>query len=62
MPNFDNMTDLKVREALAVSTNEEAWIDAGGGEKAYAPADSIVNPVVAGYAAEPGVRRLPARG
>ena len=51
------MTNPAIREALKVSTNAEAWIDAGGGEKAYAPAESIVNPAVVGYQAEPGVLR-----
>ena len=53
VPNFRKMTDPKVREALRSSTNAQAWIDAGGGEKAYAPAESIVNPAVIGYQANP---------
>ena len=53
VPNFRKMTDPKVREALKVATNAQAWIDAGGGEKAYAPAESIVNPAVVGYQANP---------
>lgn len=42
--------DVPVRQALAVSTDREAWINASGGEKAYKIADSIVNPDVPGYA------------
>jgi peptide/nickel transport system substrate-binding protein len=53
VPNFRNMPDLKVREALKVATNAQAWIDAGGGEKAYGPAESIVNPAVVGYQPNP---------
>lgn len=41
--------DLPVRQALATATNREGWIAAGGGERAYIPANSIVNPTVAGY-------------
>jgi len=52
-PNFTRITDPKVRQALAVSTNAQAWIDAGGGDKAYKPAESIVNPTVVGYQANP---------
>lgn len=53
VPNFRKLTDPKVRQALAVSTNAEAWINAGGGEKAYKPAESIVNPTVVGYQPNP---------
>src|SRR6478735_3393403 len=53
VPNFRKMTDPKVREALKVSTNAQGWIDAGGGEKAFAPAESIVNPAVVGYQDNP---------
>ncbi|MFC4786187.1 ABC transporter substrate-binding protein [Nocardioides sp. MAHUQ-72] len=53
VPNFRRMTDPKVREALKVATNAQAWIDAGGGEKAYGPAESIVNPAVVGYQPNP---------
>src|SRR4051794_12226312 len=52
-PNFRTLTDPKVREALKVATNATAWINAGGGEKAYGPAESIVNPAVVGYQANP---------
>ncbi len=53
VPNFRKMTDPKIREALKVATDAEAWINAGGGEKAYGPAESIVNPAVVGYQANP---------
>jgi len=56
VPNQNQMKDPKVRRALALATNVEAWIAAGGGEKAYTPADSIVNPSVGGYVANPSFK------
>lgn len=53
VPNFRRLTEPAVREALKVATNAEGWITAGGGEKAYAPAESIVNPAVIGYQDNP---------
>ncbi|MFE6647848.1 ABC transporter substrate-binding protein [Nocardioides sp. NPDC057772] len=53
VPNQNQMKDPKVRRALALATNINAWIAAGGGEKAYTPADSIVNPAVGGYKPNP---------
>lgn len=55
VPNFNSpdMKNPKVREALAAATNIDAWIAAGGGEKAYVPAESIVNPSVVGYEPNP---------
>ncbi|CAI9406081.1 ABC transporter substrate-binding protein [Nocardioides sp. T2.26MG-1] len=53
VPNFRRLTDPAVREALKVATDAEGWINAGGGEKAYAPAESIVNPAVIGYQDNP---------
>ena len=53
VPNFRVLDNPAVREALKVSTNTEGWIAAGGGEKAYATAESIVNPAVVGYQDNP---------
>ncbi len=53
VPNFRRLTNPKVREALKVSTDAESWITAGGGEKAYGPAESVVNPAVVGYQDNP---------
>jgi peptide/nickel transport system substrate-binding protein len=53
LPNFNRLKDLKVRQALMESTDVTSWITAGGGEKAYTPAKSIVNPAVVGYKANP---------
>ncbi|HYF73330.1 MAG TPA: ABC transporter substrate-binding protein [Nocardioides sp.] len=53
VPNFRRLTEPAVREALKVATDAQGWIDAGGGEKAYAPAESIVNPAVIGYQDNP---------
>ncbi|MDH2416439.1 ABC transporter substrate-binding protein [Nocardioides sp. CER19] len=47
-PNVKRLS-LPVRQALAQATNVNGWITAGGGEKFYKPADSIVNPSVPGY-------------
>jgi len=47
-PNTKRLS-LPVRQALAQATNITGWITAGGGEKFYKPADSIVNPSVPGY-------------
>lgn len=53
LPNFKTLTDPKVRQALSVATDIEGWINAGGGSKAYIPAESIVNPNVVGYQENP---------
>ncbi len=53
VPNFARLKDPKVREALAVSTDVNSWITAGGGERAYLTAKSIVNPAVVGYQDNP---------
>jgi peptide/nickel transport system substrate-binding protein len=52
-PNFKRIKDVKVRQALAMSTDIKSWIGAGGGSKAFAPAKSIVNPAVVGYQDNP---------
>lgn len=62
VPNFRTLTDSKVRAALAMATNKSAWITAGGGEKAYTPADSIVNPQVVGYQPNPSFADIPEEG
>jgi len=64
LPNFNSpvMKDPKVRQALAASTDKTAWINAGGGERAYLPAYSIVNPSVPGYAANPAFKDIPDEG
>ena len=53
VPHFRKLDNPKVRQALAMATNATAWINAGGGEKAYGPAESIVNPAVVGYQPNP---------
>ena len=52
-PNFKQMTNPLVREALAVATNKTGWINAQGGPKAYVPATSIVNSTLTGYQPNP---------
>ncbi len=49
LPNFNRVTNLKVRQALALATNRAAYTGALGGERASIPAVSIVNPAVPGY-------------
>lgn len=53
LPNFNKMKDQKVRQALLLATNKQAYQQAGGGDKAYADAKSIVNPSIIGYKDNP---------
>src|SRR3954451_13535327 len=51
LPNFNRITNLKVRQALALATDRAAYVGALGGDKASAPSLSIVNPATPGYVA-----------
>jgi peptide/nickel transport system substrate-binding protein len=51
--NFKRLTNAKVRQALLASTDDTAWVAAGGGPKSYKPATDIVSPLVKGY--QPGL-------
>lgn len=62
VPNMKRLTNPKVREALAVATSTEAWINAGGGEKFFGPAKSVINPVLLGYKDNPAFADIPAAG
>jgi peptide/nickel transport system substrate-binding protein len=64
VPNFNRLTNPKVRQALAVSLDDTAWVAAGGGPKAYKPATDIVSPTVNGYQENlfPGGSGDPAKG
>ena len=53
LPNFNRVTNLKVRQALAAATNRGAYVGALGGDKASSPSLSIVNPSTPGYVANP---------
>lgn len=53
LPNFNRIKDPKVRQALLLATNKKAYQEANGGDKAYADAQSIVNPSLIGYHANP---------
>jgi peptide/nickel transport system substrate-binding protein len=53
LPNFNRITNVKVREALAAATNRAAYVGALGGANASSPALSIVNPQTPGYVANP---------
>ncbi|WP_161962462.1 ABC transporter substrate-binding protein [Nocardioides speluncae] len=54
--------DPALRQALAVSTDREAWINASGGERSYKIADSIINPNVPGYAPNSVWKDVPPSG
>ncbi|WP_083454477.1 ABC transporter substrate-binding protein [Nostocoides japonicum] len=53
LPNFNVMTNLKVRQALATATDKTAYAAALGGDKAAIPAKSIITPSVPGYKPNP---------
>ena len=53
LPNFNRITNLKVRQALAAATDRQAYSAALGGDKASSPSQSIVNPSTPGYVANP---------
>ncbi|UDY22171.1 ABC transporter substrate-binding protein [Nocardioides sp. Kera G14] len=61
VPNTKRLS-LPVRQALATATNKKAWITAGGGDKFYKPADSIVNTAVTGYQPNPAFKDIPLEG
>lgn len=61
-PNFQRLRDPLVRKALAMATNTQGWIIAGGGARSYSPADSIVNPAVVGYRPNPAFTKIPPEG
>lgn len=62
VPNVRRIDNVDVRKALAMATNKAGWIEAGGGEKAYTPATSIVNPAVVGYQPNPAFADIPNEG
>jgi peptide/nickel transport system substrate-binding protein len=64
LPNFNSpvFSDPACREALKLATSKSAWIQAGGGEKAFKPAYSIVNPAVTGYTENPAFADIPDEG
>jgi peptide/nickel transport system substrate-binding protein len=62
VPNVRQMKDPKVRMALAVATDRQAWIAAGGGDKYFKIADSIINPSLVGYKPNPAFADVPPAG
>lgn len=64
LPNFNSpvFKDAKCREALKFATDKTAWINAGGGERAFTPAYSMVNPAVPGYQKNPAFADIPDSG
>jgi peptide/nickel transport system substrate-binding protein len=59
LPNFNRMKDLKVRQALMMSTDQNAYINAQGGDKFGRPAKSIVSPALIGYKDNPNFTMPP---
>lgn len=59
LPNFNRVKNLKVREALKMSTDQQGYITARGGDKYGRPAKSIVNPVLIGYKDNPNFTAPP---
>jgi peptide/nickel transport system substrate-binding protein len=53
VPNFNRLTNLQVRQALAAATDRAAYSAALGGDKSSKPSQSIVNPSTPGYVANP---------
>jgi peptide/nickel transport system substrate-binding protein len=51
LPNFNRITNLKVRQALAMATDRAAYAAALGGDHSSKPSQSIVNPTTPGYVA-----------
>ncbi|MDT0201468.1 ABC transporter substrate-binding protein [Nocardioides sp. AE5] len=51
--NAKTVTDLKVRQALAMATNLNGYVKALGGEKVASPAETIVNPGLPGATDNP---------
>ncbi|WP_372733450.1 ABC transporter substrate-binding protein [Nocardioides sp.] len=49
VPNHEKLTDVKVRQALALATNMNGRLQTLGGDKAGVPAYSIINPGLPGY-------------
>ncbi|CUR54704.1 putative peptide ABC transporter, substrate-binding protein [metagenome] len=49
VPNQQRLTDPKVRQALALATNVDGYVQAEGGDKAGTPAESIINPLLPGF-------------
>ena len=64
LPNFNSpvFKEQACREALALATNKASWIQAGGGDKAYKAAYSVVNPGVPGYTENPAFADIPDEG
>ncbi len=56
LPNFNRITNLQVRQALALATDRGGYVGSLGGDKSSAPSLSIVNPVDAGLRAERELR------
>ena len=59
LPNFNKLKNLKVRQALYLSTDVTASTTALGGDKAGTPGKSIINPNLIGYKDNPNFTAPP---
>jgi len=59
LPNFNRIKNLKVRQALMLSTNVQGYITTFGGDKAGKQARSIVAPDLIGYKDNPNITAPP---
>lgn len=51
VPNTERLTDVRVRRALALSTDTQGWVTALGGARVAQPSENLVNPTVPGHTA-----------
>jgi peptide/nickel transport system substrate-binding protein len=59
LPNFNRIKNLKVRQALMLSTSAQGYITSSGGDKAGVPAKSIISPDLIGYQDNPNFTAPP---
>ncbi|GAB3865002.1 ABC transporter substrate-binding protein [Nocardioides maradonensis] len=57
--NVKNVPNVLVRKAIYLATNDQGWIDAGGGTRSYKTAKSIVLPTITGYQPNPAFTAPP---
>jgi peptide/nickel transport system substrate-binding protein len=51
VPNFKKLTDPKVRQAMAISTDKAGYVAASGGTTSGTPSQTMISPDVLGYKA-----------
>ncbi|TWP34872.1 ABC transporter substrate-binding protein [Leekyejoonella antrihumi] len=62
VPNMLRLKNPKVREALAIALDKNAYIQAGGGSKMYAPAYTVTAPGILGFKKNATFSGLPDSG